>query len=112
MNYARTFQHTSTIVGLVSFPVRNRSLNAEMYGHNSLHPAYPMHNAHNNESTSIIPSLQQFPALLRNFPVLFGMHNHNLYFRICCRNGGISRGLCIFCFVQFDIEEAERLTCA
>ena len=28
--------------------------------------------------------LQQFPALLRNLPVLFGMHDHDAHLRVAC----------------------------
>ena len=40
MNYARTFEHKSTISDVVPFLISHCPTSVEMYGHNSLHPAH------------------------------------------------------------------------
>ena len=54
MNYARTCQHTPNISGLLPLPISNVSINAEMYGYNSLHPAPSANVTHTLQCTGII----------------------------------------------------------
>ena len=63
MNYTRTFQNTSVIFGCIPFSISQRSINAAMYGHNSLHP-FPHH------------TLRRDQPLLNRFAQRLGSSRH------------------------------------
>ena len=54
MNYTRTLQDASTISDIIPFPIPQRSLNAPMYGYNSLHPCPTTNVASTLRCTGII----------------------------------------------------------